>query len=187
MKAVFVLAVAGLLAPASVVAVEEENQEICHPPQSTTIVYTALSRGLWYCISDYENGFAYWIPADSLNGDSFIAIDLTKNLKYAKMKGQQCSYTVMGVDEQEKFAQCVPDRARHYGEINGRPIYKADYPNSSWFQAYTREEGTPYYHRYIIYTEEAGKLVDVGFALKTVMGIIDPSVLQLDLSACVEY
>ncbi|GFR91885.1 hypothetical protein ElyMa_004339500 [Elysia marginata] len=181
MNVVFV-ALLGLLAPAIMVAAEE----ICHPPQSTTICYMAMNtKGLWYSISDFENGFAYWLPADSMNQDSFIVLDLNSHVTYTKLKGEQCTFRDTRPSEQERVAQCIPDHAYYFGEVDGRPIYRADYEDGAWFTAYTKEEGTPYYHRYVVYYEEDGQLVDFGYALFHMVGITDPSILQLDLSACV--
>ncbi|GFR76738.1 hypothetical protein ElyMa_002220500 [Elysia marginata] len=104
MNVVFVAAL-GLLAPAMMAA-----EEICHPPQSTTIFYMAVStKGLWYSISDFENGFAYWIPADSINLDSFVVLDLNSHVTYRKKKGEQCTYRETRRSEQEWYRLRLSD------------------------------------------------------------------------------
>ncbi|KAK3750964.1 hypothetical protein RRG08_009220 [Elysia crispata] len=96
------------------------------------------------------------------------------------------SYTVNDYEKGILFHQCIPDDAKLYGEIDGHPMYLTDRPGSiKWLMAVTPIENTPYYWRFISRFEYRGSLTDVGFVYINNLGILEPSLLDKDLSLCV--
>ncbi|RUS73634.1 hypothetical protein EGW08_018607 [Elysia chlorotica] len=160
--------------------------DICYPPQSTTVGFLTLSEAHSYSINDYENGILYFAPGNDIFGEPWTYVDLNANITYHKEGGKPCVYQALDPEVRELFHQCLPDDAKLYGEIDGHPMYLTDRPGSiKWLMAVTPIKDTPYYWRFISRFEYRGSLTDVGFVYINNLGILEPSLLDKDLSVCV--
>ncbi|GFO31932.1 hypothetical protein PoB_005843700 [Plakobranchus ocellatus] len=160
--------------------------QICYPPQSTTVGFLTISETHSYSINDYTNGKLYFSPGNDIFGEPWTLVDLNAQRTYHKEKDQDCVYKDIDPEVLELFHQCIPDDAVLYGNIDGHDMYLTNRPGSiKWLMAVTPIENTPYYWRFISRFEFHGQLTDVGFVYINNLGILEPSLLEKDLSVCV--
>ncbi|KAK3769407.1 hypothetical protein RRG08_009559 [Elysia crispata] len=162
--------------------------KVCQAPQSEAVYYWTGSNWDFYVVNDYDQGLVLKVSGDDPNGDRWVLANVKTGVVYLNTPEGGCHYQQFLPEHIELFYQCLPENAElvrsgfldfYYMPTNGAITFLAGMKALPDTDYYVR-----HFSRYQSDIVEESLTYSVLY--KFSMGISDPTVLDKDLSVCVE-
>ncbi|GFR76213.1 hypothetical protein ElyMa_000476100 [Elysia marginata] len=169
--------------PVSVVAVcvllglQAVLGQVCQPAQSESVYYLTNSMEDLYVATDYDRGLTLVVYGDNADGDHWFLVDTESRNTYYNTPEDGCVY-----------ARFSPKQNKRSGDVD---FYYMQRPGFNWLVGMKPVPDTRYFYKHFSRINSYGvyQVPDessYGVVYSYSVGLSDPTVLDKDLSACVE-